>query len=138
MVFGNVIHLHGSINEERSSIDPNIVYILDEEEMYDINRKFKEDGSIMRPNIVFFGENIQNFDYCKGFLAEADIFIIIETSLTVFPAVDLIMYASKKSSKYMIDKNIPQKNKIKYPNFCFIEEKATKGALLMQKKFLNK
>lgn len=133
----NVIHLHGSINEARSITDHNLVYILDKEEYFDINKKCPETDSILRPNIVFFGENIQHYDYCKSFLAEADYFIVIGTSLSVYPAVNLLDYVSKKSSKYLINPEVSQKIKMKYIDFCFIENTAVNGVKIINKKFLN-
>src|SRR5690606_40075609 len=92
------------------------------------------DGSRFRPDIVWFGESVPMFEKAIEIAATADIFLIIGTSLQVYPAANLVSYIQPNTPIYIIDKSIPElygKQVIK------IEETATKGIALFSK-MINK
>ena len=117
----HVIHLHGELTKVTSSKDRlNPCCIKD----YPLDKPIclgdkAEDGSQLRPFIVWFGEYVYAMDYVK----EADIFVVIGTSLTVYPAANLVDYAHSKVPKFIIAPNSKE-----IPNgFVHIKESATKG-----------
>lgn len=101
----NVLHLHGELRKVRSTVDENLVYNWDK----DLNPGDKcEKGSQLRPHIVWFGEMVPAIDKAKYIVADADIFVVIGTSLQVYPAAALIDYARKSIPKFIIDPKIPE------------------------------
>jgi len=97
----NIIHLHGEITKARSSIDPNLIIDI----RYD---KIKlgdkaPDGSQLRPHVVMFGEAVPLIQTAIDAVKTADIFVIIGTSLNVFPASKLIHEVKEEASIYLID-----------------------------------
>ena len=98
----NVLHLHGKLNKARSSVDPDyIVPCLDDQQLDD---KDKE-GYPMRPHIVFFGENVPMLDKAVELVQQADLVLVIGTSLQVYPANGLVNEASSQAKIYLIDPN---------------------------------
>ncbi len=97
----HVLHLHGELKKVRSTVDPNLVYTLDGWEL-----KWGdtcEKGSQLRPHIVWFGEPVPAIMDAAAITQDADIFIVIGTSLNVYPAAGLVEVAPRKASKYIID-----------------------------------
>lgn len=99
-----VLHLHGEINKMRS--------VKNEHQLYPSAEKIKlgdlaEDGAQLRPHIVWFGESVPMMDKAISLVAEADIFIVVGTSLQVYPAAGLVNYVPPSSKKYIVDQNIP-------------------------------
>ncbi len=130
----NIIHLHGKLNEAKSSFDPSLIYPVKNNEI-NIGDKC-EKGSQLRPNIVWFGEAVPMMDEAIMHVVIADILVIIGTSLVVYPAAGLLDYAPDDSIKYIIDPNIPELyNPI--PNLNFIPEKATTGVEKLLKELKN-
>ena len=82
-----VLHLHGELKKVRSSRNPNLIYDLDGWELK-LGTK-AEDGSILRPHIVWFGESVPNIEPAIELVQQADILVIIGTSLAVYPAASL-------------------------------------------------
>jgi len=119
----DVLHLHGIVTQARSSVDENLIYDVG---FNDINLGDKcELGFQLRPHIVWFGEDVPNMNKAYELVSDADILIIIGTSLNVHPAAGLINDAPTKSKKYLIDPN-----EIRVPdadNLIMIKEKATTG-----------
>ena len=117
-----IIHLHGELTKARSSLNPNLIT--------DIGYRAIEwgerasDGSQLRPHIVWFGEAVPLIEAAANAVAEADILLIIGTSLNVYPAASLVGYANRKASIYLIDPN-----EVAYQgrNITVIREKATTG-----------
>lgn len=101
----NVLHLHGEITKLRSQKDPSALVELDgwEQHYGDLH----PDGSILRPHIVFFGEDVPNFPLACEIASQADIMIVVGTSLNVYPAASLLMYAPAHAEIYLIDPNQP-------------------------------
>lgn len=98
----NVIHLHGKLTESRSTID-NVVYRINGAELNVEDNC--EKGGQLRPNIVWFGEEVPNMELAIDKVQAADIFVIIGTSLKVFPAASLIRYAKNSKRIILVDPN---------------------------------
>lgn len=120
----NIIHLHGLLTQAKSTAHPGFIYDIG---YNDINLGDKcEKDSQLRPNIVWFGEPVPMM-YEAGKIAEqADIFLVIGTSLVVYPAAGLLDYVKPASLKYIID---PVKPSVynQSENLLFIEDKASVG-----------
>ena len=115
----DIIHLHGKLRESRSVID-NKIYSIKGSEL-NIG-DYCEQGGQLRPNVVWFGEAVPNMNLAIDKVIQASVFIIIGTSLNVFPAASLIDYATKAKRIIIIDPNSSNYNGIE-----IINEKATKA-----------
>ncbi|MBI5403143.1 MAG: NAD-dependent deacylase [Ignavibacteriae bacterium] len=120
----NIIHLHGQLTQAKSTAHPGFVYEIGYD---DINLGDKcEKGSQLRPNIVWFGEAVPMMYDAGQAVAKADIFIVVGTSLVVYPAAGLINSVKPSAYKYIIDPIKPQVyDSIR--NIEFIEEIASAG-----------
>jgi NAD-dependent deacetylase len=98
-----VLHLHGELKKVRSSVDPDLIYELNGWELK--RGDLCEKGSQLRPHIVWFGEPVPLIEEAARLVEEADILVIIGTSLQVYPAAGLIHYAFAGASKFYIDPN---------------------------------
>ena len=113
-----VIHLHGELTKVTSSRHPNNPRYIRQlrPEEYEIKMgDCAEDGSQLRPFIVWFGESVPNIEVAANHVEQADILIIIGTSLNVYPAAGLIHYAKSDAKVYLIDPaevNIPNNRRI--------------------------
>ncbi|MDA0193884.1 MAG: NAD-dependent deacylase [Bacteroidetes bacterium] len=101
----NVIHLHGELFKSRSTVDENLVYEIDDGEV-NIGDHC-EKGSQLRPHIVWFGEMVPMMVVAAREAVSADIFIVVGTSLAVYPAAGLIDYVGSEIPKFIIDPNMP-------------------------------
>ena len=118
----HVIHLHGELLKARSIKNEDLVYDWPK----DILPGDKaEDGAQLRPHIVWFGEAVPKMDEAVPLVRQADIFVVIGTSLVVYPAAGLINYTQYEIPKWLIDPNDMTLPRI--PNLKFINEKATVG-----------
>jgi NAD-dependent deacetylase len=118
----NVLHLHGEILKMRCSNNPNLVSeIRGDIKMGDLSAE----GHQLRPDIVWFNEPVPMIEIAAQIMHTADIFLLIGTSLQVYPAAGLVDYLPNHATKYLIDKKIPAVNSIS--NFNTIEENATVG-----------
>ena len=110
----NVLHLHGEIMKVRSEIDPDLIYPVTNWELKigDLCEK----GSQLRPHIVWFGELVPLMDQANYLAAQADFFIVIGTSLNVYPAAGILNFVSQEVPKWLIDPNDFQLDYIKYLN----------------------
>ena len=98
----NVLHLHGQLNQSMSTNDGRVFGI----EGSELNiGDCCPLGSQLRPNVVWFGEMVPNIQIATEIVAKADIFIIIGTSLNVYPAASLLNYASESCRVILIDKD---------------------------------
>jgi len=113
-----VIHLHGEIMKARSSVDPNLIYHLDKPNLTE--EDICDKGSRLRPNIVWFGEPVPLMELAATEVILASTFIVIGTSLEVYPAASLVDLVPTQAVKYYID---PNANK-PVSNFHIIQEKA--------------
>jgi NAD-dependent deacetylase len=118
-----VIHLHGSLFESRSTKNPALVYKIKGTEL-NIGDTC-ELGSQLRPNIVWFGEAVPMIEVAADIAANADVFLVVGTSMVVYPAAGLIDYVPDSVKKYVVD---PKKPEILHvPNLEFIVDKASTG-----------
>ena len=118
-----VIHLHGSLFESRSTSNPALIYPITGWELK--QGDVCELGSQLRPNIVWFGEAVPMIEVAAVIASRADIFLVVGTSMAVYPAAGLIDYVPDQVRKYVVD---PKKPEILHvPNLEFIAEKASVG-----------
>lgn len=118
-----VVHLHGEIRKARSSHDPRLIYDIRGWELK-LGEKC-EKGSQLRPHIVWFGEMVPELERAAHIVSSADLFMVVGTSLNVYPAAGLIDYAPLASPKYLIDPNI--ENVPSIDGLTLIREKAGTG-----------
>ena len=122
----NVVHLHGSIFKMRSEKDEELSYEI----KGDIKiGDFAEDGAQLRPHIVWFEEPVPKIEEAIPIVRNADIFVVVGTSLVVYPAAGLVNYAAWEIPKYIIDKRIPYISDIK--NLVAIEKPASEGVRIL-------
>jgi len=119
----NVLHLHGELKKVRSSIDETLIYDIGTKPV-NIGDNC-EKGSQLRPHIVWFGEQVPAMDNAMAVTAAAEIFVVIGTSLQVYPAASLLYCVADAIPKYIIDPNIPDSTTVK--NLTKIEAKASNG-----------
>jgi NAD-dependent deacetylase len=100
-----IIHLHGELSKAQSSIDSNLVYKLSTWEIKEGD--LCEMGSQLRPHIVWFGEQVAMMDDAIKVTEHADIFLVIGTSLQVYPAAGLLNHVPASSNIYLIDPSNP-------------------------------
>ncbi|MFY0605201.1 MAG: NAD-dependent deacylase [Cyclobacteriaceae bacterium] len=118
-----VIHLHGELFKARSTIDEKLVYTMNHWELNLGDRC--EKGSQLRPHIVWFGEMVPMMDAAIAITQQADILMVIGTSLAVYPAAGLVNYTKPDTSKFIIDPNIPDVPDL--TDFYCIKQPATTG-----------
>lgn len=121
----NVLHLHGELMKIRSISDPDYIESLDIEHLETTPQTRGKNGDLMRPHIVFFQEAVPNMEKAADLAHEADIFVVIGTSLAVYPAASLLYYVRKGVPIYYIDPNPAATPDI--PNLTVIPEIASKG-----------
>jgi NAD-dependent deacetylase len=102
----NVVHLHGLLREARSEENPD--YIVDIGEKPIRLGDKAPDGSQLRPNIVWFGEAVPMIEIAAEAVMKADIFMVVGTSLAVYPAAGLVNYTKKKIPKFVVDPSVPE------------------------------
>ena len=96
----NILHLHGEIMKSRSTVT-NKTYHIDGSKINE--NDLCPDGHQLRPHVVWFGENVPNMDLAMKLIADADVFVIIGTSLQVYPAAGLIHATKRDCLRYIID-----------------------------------
>lgn len=124
-----VLHLHGELMKARSTIDPFLVYGLDHWalDMGDVCEK----GSQLRPHIVWFGEGVPEMPKAVRVVEQADILVVIGTSLAVYPAAGLVNYTKPGTPIFVIDPNRPE---VFSENVIYIEKKASEGIEILKLK----
>lgn len=127
---GNVLHLHGSLFESRSTLDENLTYKINGWELK--LGETCERGSQLRPNIVWFGEMVPMIEVASRIAADADIFLVVGTSLVVYPAAGLIHYVRREVPKFVVDPNLPDIGSVPYTTM--IAEKASIGMEIVKQK----
>ncbi len=117
-----VLHLHGTIMHARSSFDENLLY---ETHGNDIALgDHCELGSQLRPHVVWFGEAVPMFEQAIALAAEADIFLVVGTSLAVYPAASLLQFVRPDAEKYIVTLDLSEPPR---RDFVWLKEKATVG-----------
>ena len=119
----SILHLHGELKKARSTIDEDLVYDLPGWELKWGDKC--EQGSQLRPHIVWFGEPVPNIMSATSIVQKADVFLVIGTSLKVYPAAGLLHHVPQAVPKFLID---PEAKPDRYVgNLTVIREKATTG-----------
>jgi NAD-dependent deacetylase len=107
----NVLHLHGEICKMRSVADESRIYPITS----DINVGDTDDrGHQLRPHIVWFEEAVPAIEEAAAIMQEADYFLLIGTSLAVYPAAGLLDFVADEVPKYVVDKVIPPVSRFKH------------------------
>jgi NAD-dependent deacetylase len=121
-----VLHLHGEIFKMRSEKNEHLIYdIWDDIHLGDT----AEDGAQLRPNIVWFEEPVPKIEEAIPIVCNADIFVVVGTSLVVYPAASLVNYCNTQIPKYIIDKNIPYTSSLY--KLTTIQKPATEGVKVL-------
>ena len=121
----NILHLHGELLKVRSTKDINLIYACTD----DINLDSKcELGSQLRPHIVWFGEDVPNLEKAIKSTIQADVLLVVGTSLQVYPAAGLVAYAPRDIMLYYIDpKPAPNLEMMRIKNLKIIPKVASEG-----------
>ncbi|MDR1405750.1 MAG: NAD-dependent deacylase [Prevotellaceae bacterium] len=118
----NVMHLHGELKKARSTVRPEYVVAIDG---WELNDKMTDpQGAPLRPHIVWFGEAVPLIESAARISAAADFYIVVGTSLAVYPAAGLLQYVPAKAPKYVVD---PKEVHANVPNVKFLREPASTG-----------
>jgi len=128
-----VVHLHGVITRSQSSLNPNLTYPINGWEIK--MGEVCELGSQLRAHVVWFGEDVPMIAAAGRICQEADIFILVGSSLAVYPAAGLVNYVPRRTSKYIVDPKIPYISN--NDGFIKIEEKATVGVAKLVNQLLS-
>jgi NAD-dependent deacetylase len=126
-----VIHLHGELLKVRSTFDEDL--ILDWKNDLQIG-DFCEHNHQLRPHVVWFGEAVPMFPKAVELVENADILIIVGTSMQVYPAAALLDYLNNETPVYFID---PRPNISSAKNLSIIAEKATKGVVQLVESIIS-
>jgi len=128
-----ILHLHGELKKARSTVDDDLIYDIEGWELK--KGDHCEKGSQLRPHVVWFGEAVPNITIAAQLSSKADIYIVIGTSLNVYPAAGLLNYVPHHVPKYLIDPKGSEVIGIK--NLTVIKEKAGKGVTELVDKLLK-
>ena len=119
-----VLHLHGELTCLRSERDPESVVPLEGwEQPLDARA---DDGALLRPHIVFFGEAVPMFEQAAAIAARADLLIVVGTSLAVYPAASLIRYVRPEVPVWVVDPGAPDLSGVRNP-LNIIRKRAAEG-----------
>ena len=125
----SVLHLHGELRKARSTADPSLVYTLQHWELK--SGDACEKGSQLRPHIVWFGEPVPNISKACTIARTADIFVVVGTSLMVYPAAGILNYINPGVPVFLVDPDRPQ---VYLDGVVYIQEKAGKGIEMLKHK----
>lgn len=121
-----VVHLHGELMKLRSEENPELVYDISEGWEQSLEER-GEDGALLRPHIVFFGEDVPMFNLASRIVEQADILIVVGTSLAVYPAASLVYFMRDKQVPiYLVDPGTPDVSMIANP-LTHIKERGAVG-----------
>ena len=123
----NVLHLHGELRKVRSAANEHLVYNWENDLVLG---DLAEDNSQLRPHIVWFGEAVPMIDKAVELVSEADIVIIIGTSMQVYPAAGLVSYAKYNAPIYFIDPK-PSICETDFENLTIIQSGAVEGTTIV-------
>lgn len=128
-----ILHLHGELTKAGSTADKSLIYDIGYK---DINPgDLCEKGSQLRPHIVWFGEEVPMMEEAVRFTAEAEIFVVVGSSLNVYPAAGLINYAPKSASLWLIDPK-----DVAVPDYRIVEiikEGASRGMEMLTNRLMD-
>lgn len=129
----NVLHLHGEIIKSRSTLDPSLIYTITGN---NINiGDTCERGFQLRPHIVWFGEAVPEMENAYNIATQADIFMVVGTSMVVYPAAGIIDYTKPNIPKYLIDPGDVKVSGVN--NLTVIKEKACVGLPRLVDELMN-
>ncbi|MFC3563448.1 Sir2 family NAD-dependent protein deacetylase [Pedobacter jamesrossensis] len=128
-----VTHLHGVITKSQSNIKSSLTYQINGSEIR--MGELCELGSQLRPHVVWFGESVSMIEVAAEICKKADIFVLIGTSLAVYPAAGLIDFIPSSVPKYIVDPKIPEVRR--YKNIIAIERTAVNGVASLKDILLN-
>ena len=127
----HVLHLHGELTKARSDRDDNLIIEIGDRDIHLGDKA--PDGAQLRPHIVWFGEAVPNIEPAAEMCEQADYFVVIGTSMNVYPAAGLIHYVPRTAECYVVDpKEVPVSRQV-----TFIKEVATKGVTQLVDKLMN-
>ena len=129
----NIIHLHGLLTEARSSKNPNMVIDIGYRDIAPGEKA--ADGSPLRPNIVWFGEAVPAMEEAAEIASQAELFVVIGTSLNVYPAAGLLHYVPVSTPVFLIDPKpvtVYTNHKVDY-----ISEGAGKGVATLAERVID-
>lgn len=129
-----VTHLHGELMKLRSERNAELIVDIDGWEQGLDDRA--DDGALLRPHIVFFGESVPMFDAATQIAAEADLMIVVGTSLAVYPAAMLVRYAKSGVPMYVVDPGNPDTTMIRNP-LTHIKARAAEGMPQLLEKLIS-
>lgn len=121
-----ILHLHGELMKIRSVKNPEYIESLEMEHLVTSPETKGKNGDPMRPHIVFFQEPVPNMELAAEWVSDADIFVVIGTSLNVYPAAGLLHYVRPGIPIYYIDPN-PANITLMSPEVHVIKATATEG-----------
>lgn len=101
----NILHLHGEIGKARSTVDPQLIYDIEGWELKEGDKC--EKNSQLRPHIVWFGEMVPMIEPAAKIVSQADILLVVGTSLQVYPAAGLIHEVKRGTPIYVVDPETP-------------------------------
>lgn len=129
----NVLHLHGELTKARSTGNETLIYDIGYQSL--VPGDTCDEGHQLRPHIVWFGEPVPAMEEAASITTGADIFVVIGTSLVVYPAASLIDYVPGSVPIFLIDPN-----QVKAPGYrpvTFIKEKASDGVKILMNKLIS-
>jgi len=127
----HVLHLHGELTKGRSDRNPDLIVEVGDKDI--VLGDKAPDGTQLRPHIVWFGEAVPNIEPAAELCEQADIFIVVGTSMAVYPAAGLIHYVQRGVPCYVVDpKEVPVSRPVN-----FIKEVATKGVTQLVEQLLR-
>lgn len=122
-----ILHLHGQLTQARSSKDPNLIIDIGYRDL--LPGETAQDGSLLRPDIVWFGEAVPAMEEAADIASYADIFAVIGSSLNVYPAAGLIHYVPLMTPVFLVDPKpvqVPSAHEVQV-----IREGAAKGVAIL-------
>jgi len=128
-----VFHLHGELFKSRSTLDPNLVYDI---EGWELNLGDTcEKGSQLRPDVVWFGEMVPMMDLAMEEAMKADIFLVVGTSLIVYPVAGILNFIPDQIPKFIVNPNMPEI--VERPNLHLIEETGSVGLPIVRDELIR-
>ena len=119
-----VTHLHGELRKLRSMRNPDVIVPIEGwEQPLDATGP---DGALLLPHIVFFGEPVPMFERAAGIAAQAEVMVVVGTSLAVYPAASLVRYVRPEVPIYLVDPGNPDVSGIRNP-LTVIRKRAAEG-----------
>lgn len=119
-----VTHLHGELHKLRSMRNPDVIVPIEGwEQPLDATGP---DGALLRPHIVFFGEPVPMFERAAEIAAQAEVMVVVGTSLAVYPAASLVRYVRPEVPIYLVDPGNPDVSGIRNP-LTVIRKRAAEG-----------